>query len=1014
MKKNFLRCGYKYLIKTDLYLFVLDCFQECVMADEAKISGNFLSLLGNLEKKTNISQKVSGNKKKESDSVITEENSNRLLNTSQRQLDESRKSDNRPSRRSRKERTNLNEGERKCKEENVSSNFLSSLDNFQDLNIGHGPNNTRNFSRDKKQNVTNEDSNKHGESSKQRKNQQSARGQSRDLREVRDLRRTRDTGRNRTVDLEKSDDGHKRLASPRNELKQEKKEEKKIRQMSYMFLHNLLDSEISNLVTTLASPKSGFQETLNDRPIRPDLLILIVKVLNVVNQSNIDQLKVHILSESFKPEFFDEIKRFCAESCIEENSKRLNSYESFFEDILSLFETVTNMFPSMVTEKLKSVMVALNLLMKTTKDTFGINVKNCLFEQWKTLTAQINSYLEDKQKNKNNQHEVRANLMKTPNNFRSLPLIPTKDDFLTEAFLRHNITKGSFMHVEHYLDIQFRLLREDFIAPLRTGIFEYINSLDSPHNNKKYTNVKIYPKVQFNSPYKFRDTYGFLVNFDCDNKFPKNINWEFSKRLMVGSLLLFTDDCFQTFYLATVASRDVDNLKKKLLFVSFIPGTETPSSLFEPGKYFTMAESEVYYEAYRHVLAALKRMTEDNFPMKQYIVNVDTAGFPPSHLINKSVYNVSGYKFDLLIESSWPSPEQLKLNPSQHEAFKAALTNEFVVIQGPPGTGKTFLALKIAEVLLENEICEGSPIVVICYTNHALDQFLEGILKFTENLIRIGSQSQNEALENYNIEKVRTQKKDFNFYRSSLYKETIREKFALQEKLKLIENKIQELNSPLGILDLSVLRSVVVGHHYNELDGCIVEWLLSSDNPELLNQEVFIQNQISTPNAASVDPNNQSDIFENVSEFQDGDLYIEKDDDENAQRLADMIEDDFYDGQFMTEKYYISKVNYSLNFSIIDMEINKLTNDLYFYPIESPPYFVISQKIQEKIMLKNFINKLYLDLKDLPFDPIKLDLLQKKRSVWEICVRDRWNYYMIWIHLYCSQLKQIIQHLTDR
>jgi hypothetical protein len=44
-----------------------------------------------------------------------------------------------------------------------------------------------------------------------------------------------------------------------------------------------------------------------------------------------------------------------------------------------------------------------------------------------------------------------------------------------------------------------------------------------------------------------------------------------------------------------------------------------------------------------------------------------------------------------------------------------------------------------------------SPILVICYTNHALDQFLEGIAKFTRQIVRIGSQSKCAALEPFSL-----------------------------------------------------------------------------------------------------------------------------------------------------------------------------------------------------------------------------------------------------------------------
>jgi len=38
-----------------------------------------------------------------------------------------------------------------------------------------------------------------------------------------------------------------------------------------------------------------------------------------------------------------------------------------------------------------------------------------------------------------------------------------------------------------------------------------------------------------------------------------------------------------------------------------------------------------------------------------------------------------------------------------------------------------------------------------CYTNHALDQFLEHLLSVTENIVRIGSASNSEILKEYNL-----------------------------------------------------------------------------------------------------------------------------------------------------------------------------------------------------------------------------------------------------------------------
>ena len=95
-----------------------------------------------------------------------------------------------------------------------------------------------------------------------------------------------------------------------------------------------------------------------------------------------------------------------------------------------------------------------------------------------------------------------------------------------------------------------------------------------------------------------------------------------------------------------------------------------------------------------------------------------------SHLKNVSPYDLR----------TWPDGDVIGLNESQYKAFQSALQREFAVIQGPPGTGKTYVGLKIAHTLLDNNHLwkeadgeKSCPILMFAYTNHALDSFLEGL-----------------------------------------------------------------------------------------------------------------------------------------------------------------------------------------------------------------------------------------------------------------------------------------------
>lgn len=85
------------------------------------------------------------------------------------------------------------------------------------------------------------------------------------------------------------------------------------------------------------------------------------------------------------------------------------------------------------------------------------------------------------------------------------------------------------------------------------------------------------------------------------------------------------------------------------------------------------------------------------------------------------------------------------------DALKHALTRRLSVIQGPPGCGKTFIGLQIIATLLMNT---DSQILVVCYTNHALDQFLSGLMRYTDSIVRIGNQSKNESLDKFNLKQL--------------------------------------------------------------------------------------------------------------------------------------------------------------------------------------------------------------------------------------------------------------------
>ncbi|GLA20294.1 hypothetical protein AnigIFM62618_008866 [Aspergillus niger] len=94
------------------------------------------------------------------------------------------------------------------------------------------------------------------------------------------------------------------------------------------------------------------------------------------------------------------------------------------------------------------------------------------------------------------------------------------------------------------------------------------------------------------------------------------------------------------------------------------------------------------------------------------------------------------------------------LDEGQANAFIWALRRKIALIQGPPGTGKSYVGLQLARCLLHNkDLLDLGPILCVCYTAHALDQFLDGLLRSSvTNIIRIGPRSASPHIERLSLD----------------------------------------------------------------------------------------------------------------------------------------------------------------------------------------------------------------------------------------------------------------------
>ncbi|KAG0071814.1 hypothetical protein BGZ89_009347 [Linnemannia elongata] len=394
------------------------------------------------------------------------------------------------------------------------------------------------------------------------------------------------------------------------------------------------------------------------------------------------------------------------------------------------------------------------------------------------------------------------------------PFLPLNDDkepsthFLPPGWSRHldvhyrlyrqdaieplRICIQAFVHLLERTD---KRCDQDFVDPpvFRRLIKDNINL--NIYRNVKFLDVSTcgfqvgLTKVSFDQPSNAKG-----LNYDDRKEM-----WERSRgRLMQGSLVCFVrrskgrlggDYHRHQVALAVVQERDSDGLfesEQAAHIQVSLTESASYSMIFEAAQpyspdceeWFMIEFPGSFFEGHRPALRTLRDSRPSVLPFGKYIAPTDEdiarscrASAPGA--IDPPVYTtMPGFEFDLsvLLENGGHCAldvrdpqsvdqavkvlrERSSLDNSQALALVETLGREIALISGASGTGKTKVGVDLIRVLLRNkEAMNCGPILVICYTNHALDQFLEHLLdQGVTNIVRVGSQSKAARLQEYNL-----------------------------------------------------------------------------------------------------------------------------------------------------------------------------------------------------------------------------------------------------------------------
>ena len=270
--------------------------------------------------------------------------------------------------------------------------------------------------------------------------------------------------------------------------------------------------------------------------------------------------------------------------------------------------------------------------------------------------------------------------------------------------------------------------------------------------------------------------------------------------------------------------------------------------------------------------------------------------------------------------------------------------------------GKTYLGLKIVRALLDNRRVwdseEKSSMLMVCYTNHALDQFLEGVLKFHQTgIIRVGGRSSSEHLRPYNLNEYTT------------YSENQR---RVKDEMAKCQEAIQKASDRLArsmscILTLKDLNGFAGWIHIQQLR--MEESQYVAQGKSVVESWLGVKNSYETmPRGATSPENGASIAFD-----EDNGARIDVD------RDADMIQSQRMLGENQ--------------FGLIVGQNPSIKQDKQWFSCLSKDHMKV---LRGESKLK----------------PLHFGKVASVKQIWDLCLEDRWRLYLFWLRLYQECCKE--------
>jgi hypothetical protein len=298
-------------------------------------------------------------------------------------------------------------------------------------------------------------------------------------------------------------------------------------------------------------------------------------------------------------------------------------------------------------------------------------------------------------------------------------------------------------------------------------------------------------------------------------------------------------------------------------------------------------------------------------------------------------------------------------------------------------------------VLLNNALIwnySDVPMLIVCYTNHALDQFLEGLVKVTNRIVRVGGQSRSELLESLNLK----EKRKLHWGKRNLFDlaSDVHDRMSyLMSEIKGIQGSLEMITNHGGIVSLSALRKAGIIR--------VQHWRYFASQNYRVTEQLFIKwlehgmYDCVPPN--EVEENERQNVVQNIdgsdSELEDFHDVI---DDKQPHMLEDMVDSEL---EFAISNYSLP---FALDLKTIGREIKWRDVKIQYLraQIKKDSSLVNAWHVQKGInadlnLRLNYIRRQLAQEGGVDWRTV--ERLLQQGNLWHLQAEERWILYRYWV-----------------